>query len=1084
MTKTTIHKKTVPEVLAAPTLRSHAEEAADSARALPEFRKFSLPGLRAQVSEMLRLIGTVEGIFSTYSKHDISHIDVMLRSLDWLIPDRTQKAMTPVDWLLTVVAIYLHDLGMVVTTEEFQRREENESFVSWRDSLSKTTPGREYIARTRRMSDEERARFYFQEFIRKGHASRIKEWITGRHTRRWGSKVAPIADAIAHALKSLPPRFLEHLAIVCESHHSNKLDKRNLFPLFTRVGNDPNEVVNVQYAAILLRTTDLLHVTQDRTPSVAYEIIRLTDPKGVEEWDKQLATFAVGPKSREFVDDDISTHVIQIYADFKEERPFFSLQEYIAYANKELEQVFRWAESSQQEGDGQNFWFPWRQLDGDVRLEGIAPQELRFEMDRDRLLQLLVGHTLYNDSTVAVRELLQNAIDAVRFQHFLDERSVASTGHDVPAMGRVSVCWNPETSELTIEDDGIGMDRQTIEYHLMRVGSSYYDTDSFREQNRGFTPISRFGIGILTSFMISDDIEIVTRRGESAHRIRMTSVESKYLLREIQPDDPMLEGLGTHGTRVKIVLRDRKALEERSVEDIVRYWVILPECRVEYRQEGMESKRIGFESITEALTEYSRPRSSETDDRSIPKDAVLDIVVEETFDEESDSRGTYELAFAVQTWLMPERTFASAAQRDAPRVCLEGIRVDNRLPGFGSGSLRSRGLNALLSVRNVRSLRTTASRYNLERDSEYDRLSSICARLLFRHVRGEVERIASSPGAPLSRASTAGYFLAQELSAEASSKTARNTLQTELGGLTHIVVEVSSDKPEEKSERYSVSPLELQELPVIWTVESRLVDSISLISRDLGKELSLHEFLRNLAPEMEQLKLSPLLPDARLHLGLLRRSHSLARVEFSKSSQQTAMRWEKSSSATTDYRLFSSVMELANYAVIEREAEKLLLQPRIGARLRYRSVPDVLIPLAQIDVTAIKGDLEDVQIVQHRNGLILASGSAPAEAFDALRSLWRKLLSDTQDPAKFALCFCLLYSFWHAVGSRSGEGDPDRTNRHDALRWWRELSKDGRELMNSSNVEGDLPPELPNLSKSADICFNASNFWRDWFRTE
>ena len=50
---------------------------------------------------------------------------------------------------------------------------------------------------------------------------------------------------------------------------------------------------------------------------------------------------------------------------------------------------------------------------------------MRFELDRGRLLDLLVGHTIYNEPTVAVRELLQNAIDAVRFQRHLDQKDPA-----------------------------------------------------------------------------------------------------------------------------------------------------------------------------------------------------------------------------------------------------------------------------------------------------------------------------------------------------------------------------------------------------------------------------------------------------------------------------------------------------------------------------------------------------------------------------------------------------------------------------------------------------------------------------------
>ena len=74
---------------------------------------------------MLGLIGR-DGIFSTYTRHDISHIDSMLRMLDWLIPDETKKAMTSVDWLLIVLAIYLHDLGMAVTWAEFENRLTNQ----------------------------------------------------------------------------------------------------------------------------------------------------------------------------------------------------------------------------------------------------------------------------------------------------------------------------------------------------------------------------------------------------------------------------------------------------------------------------------------------------------------------------------------------------------------------------------------------------------------------------------------------------------------------------------------------------------------------------------------------------------------------------------------------------------------------------------------------------------------------------------------------------------------------------------------------------------------------------------------------
>jgi molecular chaperone HtpG len=409
-----------------------AENEADKARELPNFKNLSLPGIRSEVEKMLGLIGRVDGIFSTYTSHDISHIDPMLKMLNWLIPKSTAEVMTSTDWLMIVLSIYFHDLGMLVTSEEYEKRYENKNFKDWLDGLDKASDGQEYLSRTNRMTDVEKERFFFQEFIRLGHAVRIREWITGKHSQIWGTEVKPISEIISKLLDVLPSRFREDLGKVCESHHNDNLDNTDLYQLCARYGSEQQEIVSVQYAAILLRTTDLLHITKDRTPSIAYKVLRLSDPKAVSEWDKQLGTFSVAPKGRELVERDKESAIIMFHADFTQERPFFALQEYIAYANSQIQQSKRWAEKSQESADAKEYGFPWHSVKGDVRLEGVPPQPLSFELDRGRLLDLLVGHTIYNEPTVAVRELLQNSIDAIRYQHYLNGREARAKGLPEP----------------------------------------------------------------------------------------------------------------------------------------------------------------------------------------------------------------------------------------------------------------------------------------------------------------------------------------------------------------------------------------------------------------------------------------------------------------------------------------------------------------------------------------------------------------------------------------------------------------------------------------------------------------------------
>src|ERR1022692_4125166 len=93
-----------------------------------------------------------------------------------------------------------------------------------------------------------------------------------RHTRLqgdWSSDVcsSDLASAIEELLRPLPIRFREYLGTVCQSHHEDDLHITNLYPLAAALGSHRQEIVNVQYAAVLLRTADLLHITKDRTPS-------------------------------------------------------------------------------------------------------------------------------------------------------------------------------------------------------------------------------------------------------------------------------------------------------------------------------------------------------------------------------------------------------------------------------------------------------------------------------------------------------------------------------------------------------------------------------------------------------------------------------------------------------------------------------------------------------------------------------------------------------------------------------------------------------------------------------------------------
>jgi hypothetical protein len=219
----------------------------------------------------------------------------MLKILDWLIPDDTKSIMSPADWLMTVLSIYFHDVGMLVTKEEFKQRESS-GFPDYRDRvLFAGDYGTDYKSKISELDSEEGERFLYQEFVRHQHAERIANWIMGRASEHLG-KAHSIITQVDEILRPLGPQFRRDLALVCESHHLDDLSDYRKYKCSQPYGNSDDETVNLQYVAVLLRTTDLLHITRDRTPSVVFQLINPTDPISQTEWAKQMAVTRVRSK--------------------------------------------------------------------------------------------------------------------------------------------------------------------------------------------------------------------------------------------------------------------------------------------------------------------------------------------------------------------------------------------------------------------------------------------------------------------------------------------------------------------------------------------------------------------------------------------------------------------------------------------------------------------------------------------------------------------------------------------------------------------------------------------------------------------
>jgi len=123
----------------------------------------------------------------------------------------------------------------------------------------------------------------------------------------------------------------------------------------------------------------------------------------------------------------------------------------------------------------------------------------RFQVDLGGIIQVLSSH-LYSTPTVAFRELLQNSTDAISARKLLDPVHQGRIQVELIESGAVPT--------LVLEDNGIGLTEDEIHLFLATIGGS-----SKRDQDQGAREqfIGQFGIGLLSCFVLSDEIVAITR---------------------------------------------------------------------------------------------------------------------------------------------------------------------------------------------------------------------------------------------------------------------------------------------------------------------------------------------------------------------------------------------------------------------------------------------------------------------------------------------------------------------------------------------------------------------------------------------
>ena len=243
----------------------------------------------------------------------------------------------------------------------------------------------------------------------------------------------------------------------------------------------------------------------------------------------------------------------------------------------------------------------------------------KFKAESQRLLDMMIN-SIYTHKEIFLREIISNASDAIDKMCYLalTDPSVGESRSDY----EIILTLDKEKRTLTVSDNGIGMDEQELEKNLGTIafsGSSRFSEQLEKDSKAAKTTaddhtgeidiIGQFGVGFYSAFMVSDKVEVVSKRYGSDKAYKWISEGAGgYSIEEAERDG--------HGTDVIMHIRQDGETEDefsqymreypiyklvKKYSDYIRFPIkmLMPQPRI---KEGSDPQNPEYEEVWEYET--------------------------------------------------------------------------------------------------------------------------------------------------------------------------------------------------------------------------------------------------------------------------------------------------------------------------------------------------------------------------------------------------------------------------------------------------------------------------------------------------
>lgn len=602
---------------------------------------------RIRKRQYISYLETTAFDFQHFSRHDESHSINILESIEMLLGKKKIDLLNASDLWLLLECAYMHDMGMTISYDELiEYWEEDEEFHKHiKNALIGEDNDLQYAAYYFAMIDdllrEKKSLFegkkvsYLEEIfpaswpveLCKCVSLLITDYVRSKHTQRVlksERKIDSTTDPV------IPDRLYKVMVEACSMHGKDfgQIEKELKY-CCKGLGN---EKMHPRFAAAMLRIGDMLDLDNNRFNPRTIEHYGRLPIVSMLHYKKHRAVTHLAIKESgieaEAISNDISTcTVTSTWFQALEEETRDLCCSWNTIVPVEIGGCLLQPSQCRVFYEDANGY----------RTDFSAKPAKEFEVNKKKLIEVLIGANIYSNSMDFIREYIQNALDATKMKLWLDLKEGVHrytdeinqniileeiTPFDISSnlyaryeiQIKIELDMKKRIVKLIFSDHGIGMEEDCIKV-LSKVGTGWYGRNEYgtiiQEMPKWLAPTGGFGIGIQSAFMVADEISIRTRDRKSSKGRKITLYSPK------KKGTVLVEGEINckRGTDIEIPVKINEFLEtNRKYEQMARridtqnkgsdVWNWCKEMFVQKNKEDFFSEKCIMESIVEFLGKY------------------------------------------------------------------------------------------------------------------------------------------------------------------------------------------------------------------------------------------------------------------------------------------------------------------------------------------------------------------------------------------------------------------------------------------------------------------------------------------------